>query len=519
MTSQFPPYVQALLNPEAYPEHPKSVELMQTQMSFIFLTGDYTYKTKKPVNLGYLDYTTLEKRQYFCRQELDLNRRLCPDAYLDVVPITEANGSFKIGGKGIAIEYAVKMKQLPQDRMMDILLPRDRVTPGMLDNVAVKMADFHTHAATNPTISSFGSLESITVNTDENFTQTEKYIGRVIPERSYRLIRDFTNKFLHDNAALFQQRVDGGKIRDCHGDLHAAHICFADNIYIFDCIEFNDRFRYCDTASEIAFLAMDIDRYARADLSNAFVDSYIKASGDKGLSGLLDFYKCYRAYVRGKVACFKYDDPYLKDKESILKEAKLYFNLGHKYASRKPVVIIVTGLIGTGKTTLAELAGRSLGYQVLSSDVIRKQLANVPLKERHFDTFAGGIYSPESTQKTYAELLRAARAAIESGQSVILDASFKKKTDRLAALNLAGETGAGFLAIECTADENTIKKRLEDRVREGAVSDGRWEIFEDIKKDFDPVVELAEKNHLVLDTVTISSNTISSILLERVTGL
>jgi uncharacterized protein len=518
MASELPAYVQALLKPDAYPDPVSRIELMQTQMSFIFLTGKLVYKTKKPVNLGYLDYTTLEKREHFCNQELQLNRRLCPGGYLDVVPITQSGGGFKIGGAGKPLEYAVKMKQLPPDRMMDILLPKDQVTPEMLAKVASLMADFHKRAATDDAISSFGTPEAIKVNTDENFSQAGAYVGRILPQHTYEVAMDFTNKFLADNTELLKRRVASGKIRDCHGDLHAQHICFAEEIYIYDCIEFNDRFRYCDVANEIAFLAMDMDRYGRADLSGSFVQSYIKASGDEGIASLLDFYKCYRAYVRGKVACFKYDDPLLKDKTAIINEAKLYFNLAFKYANKRPLIIIVTGLIGTGKTTRAEAIGRGLGFEVLSSDVIRKQLADVPLTEKHYDNYSGGIYSPEFTQKTYGELLRRAKIIVGEGRSVILDASFKKKSDRLDAFELARRLGAGFLAVECIADEATIKERLEKRQRQGGVSDGRWEIFADIKRDFDPVDELPENNHMTFDTTCLSSNTIASIL-EKVTGL
>ena len=222
--------------------------------------------------------------------------------------------------------------------------------------------------------------------------------------------------------------------------------------------------------------------------------------------------------MRGKVACFKYDDPLLKDKTAIMDEAKLYFNLAYKYANKKPLVMIVTGLIGTGKTTIAEAVGRGLGYNVLSSDIIRKQLAEVPLTERHYDNFDSGIYSREFTQKTYNELFSRAKDLVIKGQSVMLDASFKKKADRLVAFKLAKECGADFLAIECVADESTIKERLEKRQKEGAVSDGRWEIFADIKKEFDPVNEFPENNVMILDTVHLSGNTISSIL-EKVTGL
>lgn len=518
MPSEFPAYVQALLEPSAYPERPAAVELQQTQMSFVFLTGAHAYKTKKPVNLGYLDYTTLEKREHFCRQELELNRRLSPHAYLDVLPITRARGRIQLGGGGEVVEWAVKMKQLPRDRTMDVLLPENRVTPAMLDKVACLMADFHSRADTGPDINPYGSLQGIRTNTDENFSQTAKYVGTLIGEESYASLRDYTNAFLYNNAALFNSRVAGGRIRDCHGDLHCAHVCFGDEIYIFDCIEFNDRFRYCDTASEIAFLAMDMDRYGRADLASSFVKSYLKAAEDLGMAALLDFYKCYRAYVRGKVACFKHDDPLLKEKEALKKEAGLYFNLACRYARRQPVLIIVTGLIGTGKSTAACRIGRALDCPVLSSDPIRKELAGVPATERHYEGYSGGIYSPEFTQKTYNELFRRAGLMLKKGQSVILDASFKKRADRQAALKLAEESGASFLVVECTAGEDDIHRRLERRRHSATVSDGRWEIFADIKKDFELVDEIPGAGHLVIDT-SAGPVDFTALILERMTAL
>jgi aminoglycoside phosphotransferase family enzyme len=302
-------------------------------MSFVFLTGEYVYKIKKPVNLGYLDYTTLEKRHFFCHQELKLNRRLCPDAYLTVVPIVEEKGGLCVEGRGKAIEYAVKMKQLPQDRMMDVLLPRGQVTLEMVAKVAEKLTGFHKKAKTNPKIAAFGRLDVIRHNCDENFAQTEKYIGLTIPKAQYQRIKGYTDNFIKSNARLFGKRVREGKIRDCHGDLHAAHVCFTDDICIYDCIEFNDRFRYSDVASEIAFLAMDLDRYQKAGLSRHLVDTYLELSHDEELLKLLNFYKCYRAYVRGKVESFKLDDPYIprEKKVKVLTAAQGYFQLAESY--------------------------------------------------------------------------------------------------------------------------------------------------------------------------------------------
>jgi len=331
--SKPPALVEALLKPEAYPHNPPKIELVQTQMSFLFLAGDYVYKVKKPVDLGYLDYTTLEKRHFFCHQELELNRRLCPDVYLEVVPVVRSEGQIRIGGKGKTIEYAVKMKQLPRERMMDSLLPLNQVTEEMVVNVAEKLAAFHDKARTGADISVYGQLEAIMTNTEENFTQTEKYIDISIPSSGYQHIKAYTNKFIKSNEPLFERRVKNGRIKDCHGDLHAAHICFSDGIHIYDCIEFNDRFRYGDVASEVAFLAMDIDRYRQADLSQAFVNAYVHISQDEEILQLLNFYKCYRAYVRGKVESFKFDDLYISEEEKarVLDTARKYFELAESY--------------------------------------------------------------------------------------------------------------------------------------------------------------------------------------------
>ncbi|MDP2730208.1 MAG: phosphotransferase [Dehalococcoidales bacterium] len=331
--SRLPEMVRALLEPGIYPDASAKVELVQTQMSFVFLTGDYVYKVKKPVNLGYLDYSTLGKRYFYCQREVELNRRLCPDAYLGVVAITGEDKWFSLEGKGKVVDYAVKMRRLPQEGMLKMLLARGQVSAEMMRRVAWKLDDFHRRAETNTAISAFGDLDTIVTNNEENFTQTEKYIGRTISQNGYQHIKDYTRAFIERNTPLFRKRIDDGKIRDCHGDLHAAHICFTDGICIFDCIEFNERFRYGDVASEVAFLAMDLDNSGRADLSRSFVDAYIASSQDKELSQLLTFYKCYRAYVRGKVESFKLDDPHIPEDEKagILAAARKYFELAESY--------------------------------------------------------------------------------------------------------------------------------------------------------------------------------------------
>jgi hypothetical protein len=493
---------EALLIASAYPEPPRNIELVQTQMSFLFLTDEYVYKVKKRVNLGYLDYTTLENRRFFCHKEVELNRRLSREVYLGVVPISRNNGQIVIEGKGKAIDYAVKMQRLPQDRMMDVLLAQNGVSPEMVARVAEKLADFHSRAQTNQTISNFGRLKVIRQNTRENFSQTEKYIGRRISPEKYTCIRCYTTEFIRDKAELFGLRADKGRIRDCHGDLHAAHICFTNGISIYDCIEFNDRFRYGDVASEVAFLAMDLDHFGRADLSRHFVSAYVKASRDQGLLEVLKFYKCYRAYVRGKVNSFKLDDAGIgmDERKQSAKEAEDYFDLSWFYTRAKPVLVITCGLVGTGKSTLARALAKKLGLVVVVSDVTRKQLAGIPLTEHRFEEFGTGIYSPEFTRKTYDEMFARAKDILGTGDSVILDASFGKAERRLKAKELAETIGADFLIIECTLNEETLGRRLASRQEQRSISDARQALVEPLKNVFEPVAEVADHQHVMVDT-------------------
>jgi hypothetical protein len=499
-----PELVKALLEPKAYPEAPQRIELVQTQMSFVFLTDEdeYVYKVKKPVNLGFLDYTTLEKRRFYCQKEVELNRRLCPEVYLGVVPITRDRNNIFAEGRGEIIEYAVKMRRLPQEAMMDVLLVKNQVSPEMITAVAQKLAEFHQRAETNANISAFGNIKVITQNTDENFSQTEKYIGETIFPDTFQRIKAYTEGFIETNTSLFNKRVADGRIRDCHGDVHAAHICFASDICIYDCIEFNDRFRYCDVASEVAFLAMDLDHYGQADLSRSFVNAYIDRCQDEELRKLLNFYKCYRAYVRGKVESFKLDDPYIApdEKRQALEMASSYFDLAHAYTRSRPILLITTGLVGTGKTALAQALAKRLGLVVISSDVTRKRLAGIPLTEHRFDEFDSGIYSAEFSKKTYDKMFSQTRDFLSNGGSVIIDASFIKAEQRLKAKRLAEEMRADFFIVECSLDEKTIKQRLARRLKEVSTSDGRWEIYQPQKRAFDPVVEVPETNHAIIDT-------------------
>ena len=325
-----------LLNPEIYADRPPVIKFIETHISLLFLTGIHVYKVKKPVDFGFLNFTSLEKRKLFCEQEVKLNRRLSPDIYLGVVKITQEGNRISLDGKGELVEFAVKMKQIPEEFLMDKLLERKKVTPTMIEAVSEKLVKFYLSAETSDLIKGFAKPERVKQDTDENFEQTEKYVDVTIPRQIYEEVRSRTNDFFEGKREVFYQRINSDRIRDCHGDLRLEHIFYGKEISIFDCIEFNERFRYTDMAADIAFLAMDLDYHDRQDLSQHLIRAFIEESGDHEIVEILDFYKCYRAYVRGKVESFRLDDPNIPEREKTqaLKRAKKYFNLAHRYARR-----------------------------------------------------------------------------------------------------------------------------------------------------------------------------------------
>jgi len=336
MTISIPSLQKALLHPGIYPDRPGAIKLIETHISLVFLTGDYVYKVKKPVNFGFLDFTSLDKRKFFCEQEVKLNRRLSPAIYLGVVRITREGNRIQLDGKGEPVEYAVKMKQIPEEFLMDKLLEKKQVTPKMIEAISEKLVKFYFAAETNDLVKSFAKPKRLKQDTDENFEQTEKYVDVTIPRGVYEEVKNKTNEFFRTKWKIFHQRIFSDRIRDCHGDLRLEHIFWGDEISIFDCIEFNERFRYTDVAADIAFLAMDLDYHGREDLSEHLIRAYVGESGDHELMEVLDFYKCYRAYVRGKVESFRLDDFHIpeEEKREALKRAQKYFALAHRYSER-----------------------------------------------------------------------------------------------------------------------------------------------------------------------------------------
>lgn len=334
MTSQLPDYINHFLQPSSFSHPVSKVELVQTHISYVIIAGDFVYKFKKPVDFGFLNFTTLEKRKHYCQQELTLNQRLCPEIYLDVVTVTSEEDGFQLNGTGEIVEYGVMMTRMPEEKMMGRLLKDGKVNKEMLSSIVDTLVPFYEKAEGGAKIQQFGTAEAVGVNVLENFEQTRDFVGQeALSESQYNTISGYARTFL-ENEALFVQRSKT-HVKDCHGDLYSANICLADNVHIFDCIEFNERFRYCDVASDVAFLAMDLDFHGREDLSDFFITSFVSASNDPGLRDVLNFYKCYRAYVRGKIGLFTAYSPEVDDvtKASSLEQAGKYFQLAEKYAA------------------------------------------------------------------------------------------------------------------------------------------------------------------------------------------
>ncbi|MHB1350198.1 MAG: hypothetical protein ACYCYR_10030 [Desulfobulbaceae bacterium] len=333
--ANLPPFIQALLDPAAYPHPAGDVRLVQTHISHVLLAGDFVYKFKKPVDFGFLDFSTLDKRKFCCEQELLLNRRLCPEIYLDLVTVNHQGKTYALNGPGEVVEYGVKMVRMPEERMMGRVIAAGDLRREHLDRLVAVLVPFYEKAERGPAIELFGTAEAVAVNVLENFAQTRGYVdGGVLSAARFEAISAYAKGVLA-REDLFARRIAQGRIRDCHGDFYSANICLADRVYIYDCIEFNQRFRYCDVASDIAFLAMDLDYHRLPELSAYFVERFAAESGDPGLYELLPFYKCYRAYVRGKIGLFTAGDPAVDEgtRAACLEGAARYFELAHGYAA------------------------------------------------------------------------------------------------------------------------------------------------------------------------------------------
>ncbi|MGD9817439.1 MAG: AAA family ATPase [Desulfomonilaceae bacterium] len=485
--------IHALSDPSVYPQPPKNVDVIQTHISVVFIAGDYVYKIKKPLNMGFLDYTTLEKRRFFCEQEVSLNSRFSKGIYLEVVDIHSSGSNVNFTGDGKLTEVAVKMRKISEDRVLKRMLLSEKINNDHMEKLAQRLRKFHAGANHSKRISLFGAPEVIHRNLIENFDQVKNYIDISISEQRLHDISSGSFEFLGKYLPDFKERVVNGFIRDLHGDLHSEHVVFLDEIMLVDCIEFNDRFRYSDTISDLAFLLMDVDYLGFPALSKELHRHYSEDSPDDDFTrGLYNFYKSYRAFVRGKVNCFALNDPEISQssKDGARQSAEDYFRLSEWYIKNRPTpqLIIMCGLMGSGKSYLAQKIGSRTGAIVLRSDVLRKEILGIDASEKHLDAYGHGIYSQDMTGKTYSRLFERASDYLKNGTSVVLDASFSRFEYRDSARDIAIQTGADFLLLQVVASDEIIRERLLQRAKFSKdPSDGRWELFHEQKGRFDEI--------------------------------
>lgn len=489
--------ITALQNPDLYPHPVESFQVIETHISWVLLTGPFAYKIKKPVNFGFLDFTDLEQRRHFCNEELRLNARLTDGLYLDVLPITGDAQSPTLGGDGPAVEYALKMRQFPQSQLLSAVQARGELTPAHIDALARQIADFHSRT---PAVSSDHPLcspQAIVAPMRQNFEQIRPLLSEPVDLQQIDALEAWTEASFIRLEPLLAQRAASGAIRECHGDIHLGNATLLDGrVVLFDCIEFNEPFRLIDTASDAAFLAMDLEDRSLKALSRRFVSAWLEHSGDYQALELLNFYKAYRALVRAKVALFSLaHQSDAVQKAATLRQYRNYANLAESYSAiPTPFMAITCGVSAVGKSQVALRLVEALGAIRLRSDVERKRLfGEQPQASR--DQLHTGIYSAEASAATYQRLHQLAENALHAGFPVVLDAAYLKREQRAAAWQVAEQNGAPFLILDCQAPQDVIAARLQQRQAEGSdPSDATLQVIQAQEANREPL-DTAEATH------------------------
>jgi aminoglycoside phosphotransferase family enzyme/predicted kinase len=492
---ELPGLIRALLRPDAYPHTAGSIELIQTHISYVLLAGAYAYKIKKPVDLGFVDYRSLSRRKTMCDEEVRLNRRLCADVYMDVVPIVAEADGYRIGGAGEPIEYAVQMRRVPEDRMMPALLRAGVIARDDVRRLAILLSEFHAAAPHDARVAAYGRNDAVRSIWDENFEQTRAYVGRTITQLRFDALRAYAAGFTEAHRWLIEERADADRVRDGHGDLRSDSVVFADDgsACIMDCIEFSERLRCGDVASDVAFLAMDLEYRGRRDLADEFIGAYIESSCDGTLGLVLPFYACYRAYVRGKVESMLSDDQQVgaEARREAARRADAYFALAERYTTRSAgrTLVMMVGLSGTGKSYIANALAGHIGAALISTDLVRREL---PTDEQGGSAaYDAGRYTDAARERVYEAMRGRAEGLLRRGYSVILDATHARRSDRALARQLAADTNAAFLAVDVRATDDAVRAHFDRRREAGrSTSDAGWATYVEQKRRAEPLDEI-----------------------------
>jgi aminoglycoside phosphotransferase family enzyme/predicted kinase len=471
MTAFHPPLICALQRPECYPHPVRVVRVIETHISWVLLTGAWAYKLKKPINAGFLDFSTLESRRHFCNEELRLNQRLAPRVYDSVVEIRGAPDQPRIGGTGPVLEYAVRMREFPQDALASTLLERAAFTPHHVDLLAQHIAVFHVAAARAGDNDPFGTPTSIEKPALQNFEQLTPCLNDAPDRNALQALSTWTSRTYRDLASTFAGRKRNGYVRECHGDLHLRNIAVLEERPVaFDCIEFDDALRWIDVMSEIAFVVMDFEDFDRSDLAYRFLNGYLEASGDYAGLEVQRFYLVYRALVRAKIHALRARQPGIAagERRRLEEAVRQYIALAQRYTSPPaPGLIITHGVSGSGKTSATQALLEGSGAIRLRSDIERKRLHGVSALARTHAAPDAGIYSQTATAATYEHLLQLARRVVSAGYRVIIDAAFLRRGERDAFRAAARELGVPFRVLAFDAPATILRERVTHRLRRG----------------------------------------------------
>ncbi len=475
--------IDAFKKPEIYPHPVTEVTLIETHISWVFLTGKFVYKIKKPVNLGFLDFSTLEKRHKYCDLELRLNKRLAPDYYLDVVSIAGRYSKPEINGKGDPIEYAVKMRQFHQQAQLDRVLAENKLSFHHMDLLAKKISEFHQYIQVANENQPFGELIHIHSPVLNCFSDILSRLNNETDIKRMNRIKNWSEKEFQRLKDHFTFRKKEGFIRECHGDLHLRNIAIKnEEVIAFDGIEFSEDLRWNDVMSEIAFLIMDLQDHEQTALASRFLNRYLEITGDYTGLRVLQYYLLYRAIVRAMVSCIRLEQKDLSEDDVKIEKNNFekYLNLAENYIKQTtPRLFITYGLSGSGKSTVSQALMQKFPAIRIRSDIERKRLCSLSETTRNTKGVQQGIYNKSTSEQTYEHLMTLSKKILEAGFSVIVDAAFLHRKQRRIFFALAKQSKIKLTILSCDLDLETIKQRIIKRNAENRdVSDAGLDVLE-----------------------------------------